>query len=462
MLEEKVEAFLKRHSISVNKKKVIVGVSGGPDSLSLLHFFWRKREQWDLTIVAVHVDHMFRGEESYLEAVFVKKFCAELKIDYEWKQIDVNDYLQKTGKSAQVGARDCRYQFFAEMMEKHAGDFLALGHHGDDQIETILMRMTRGSSGKARAGIPFKRPFVNGEIIRPLLAVNREEIESYCKTFHLNPRRDPSNEKPYYSRNRFRLEVVPFFKNENPLVHEHFQRMSEELYQDELFLEELTAEKMNRVMKSRNDEGITLNINSFLAMPLPLQRRGIQLILNYLYKVRPNDLSAIHIDLIISLLKSTHPSGKIDFPNGLKIIRSYQDCHFMFNQPKVTSYQYELEEPGEIELPNGGIISLEYINSLENHLGLDTIVLNPQKTLFPIIVRSRRNGDRIYPKGMTGTKKIKDIFIEKKIPLTARNEWPIVTDGAGTIIWLPELKHSTHVASFEALERYLLLTYKMH
>ncbi|WP_442597394.1 tRNA lysidine(34) synthetase TilS [Neobacillus sp. D3-1R] len=459
MFEQKVEAFLNHHSLSLYGKKVVVGVSGGPDSLGLLYFLWRKREQWDLTITAAHVDHMFRGEQSYQEAIFVKEFCEELNVNYEWVQINVEEYMKSSGKSVQVGARECRYQFFSDMMGKYQADYLILGHHGDDQIETMLMRMTRGSTGKARAGIAFKRTFQSGEIIRPFLAVNKQEIEDYCKEHQLDPRRDPSNEKPYYSRNRFRLEVVPFLKKENPAVHEQFQRMSEELYQDESFLEELTAERMNTVIESRNEAELTINIEKFLAMPMPLQRRGIQLILNYLYKVRPSSLAAIHIDLIIDLIKNPHPSGNLDFPEGLHILRSYQKCHFQFEQKEITPYLFELERPEVIKLPNGNTFTFKYVEGKEENTGLNTMLLNPQNIVFPIIVRTRKKGDRIQPKGMSGTKKIKDIFIEQKIPLSSRAEWPIITDGNGTILWIPELKKSKDEASEEALDHYLLLTY---
>jgi tRNA(Ile)-lysidine synthase len=460
MLEQKVEAFLERHSLSLFGKRVIVGVSGGPDSLALLHYLWRKRESWDLHLLAVHVDHMFRGEQSYFEAVFVKEFCQKLHIPYEWTQINVTNYMRETGKSAQIAARECRYEYFEAMMNEFKANFLVLGHHGDDQMETMLMRMTRGSSGKARAGIAITRPFSTGEILRPLLAVNKEEIEEYCLTFGLNPRRDPSNQKPIYSRNRFRLEVIPFLKNENPAVHEHFQRMSEELYQDEVFLEELTVKEMNKVLKSRNADEITLHIEKFLAMPLPLQRRGIQLILNYLYKVRPSSLSALHIDSIMMLIKSPHPSGRLDFPEGLHINRSYQLCEFHFTQREVEHYRFELGSPGSIQLPEGSIITLEYMDTAEDMDGLDKCLLNPSKVEFPIIVRTRINGDRIHPKGMSGTKKIKDIFIDSKIPLKDRSSWPIVTDGTGSILWIPQLKVSNHESRHEALDSYLLLTFK--
>lgn len=460
MLEHKVESFLNRHNLSLTGKKMIVGVSGGPDSLALLHFLWKRRERWSLNLFAVHVDHMFRGEQSYLEAVFVKEFCQKLNIPFEWTQINVTDYMKEHGKSSQVAARECRYQFFEDMMRKFEASYLILGHHGDDQIETILMRLTRGSSGKARAGIAINRPFATGEILRPFLAVNKEEIEEYCLTHKLNPRRDPSNEKPYYSRNRFRLEVVPFLKSENSSVHEHFQRMSEELYQDETFLEALTVEKMNKVMKSRNAREIILDIEKFLEMPLPLQRRGIQLILKYLYQVRPESLSALHIDIIMRLVQSPHPSGELDFPEGLHIIRSYRMCEFLFEQREENDYHFELASPGSINLPDGSTISLEYIEDIQDIQGLDSFVLNPTHIKFPIIVRTRKNGDRIQPKGMSGTKKIKDIFIDSKISQFKRDNWPIITDGTGSVLWIPQLKVSNLDARNETLDVYLLLTYK--
>jgi tRNA(Ile)-lysidine synthase len=460
MLEQKVEAYLNRQMISLMDKTVMVGVSGGPDSLALLHFLWKKRESWNMNLIAAHVDHMFRGEESYLEAIFVKEFCAKYDITFEMTQINVQEYIRETGKSTQIAARERRYQFFEEIMVKYDATYMALGHHGDDQIETMLMRMTRGSSGKARAGIPFKRPFSIGEVIRPFLAVNRDEIEAYCLLHELNPRRDPSNDKPYYSRNRFRLNIVPFLKGENPNVHEQFQRLSEEIYQDETFLEELTVQEMNKVLKSRTEDRITLYIDKYLAMPLSLQRRGIQLILNYLYKVRPSSLSALHIDLITALFRSPHPSGKLDFPEGLQIIRSYHLCHFQYGKEEEPPYHIQLEEPGVVSLPNGHSISLDFVTSASCNQGLHTYLINPESIVFPIIIRSRISGDRIQPKGMTGTKKIKDIFIDTKIPQTLRGNWPIVTDGNGTIIWIPNVKKSVFEASHEALNRYLLLTYK--
>lgn len=178
-------------------------------------------------------------------------------------RINVPEIIKKTKKNAQLASRQARYDFFGEIMEKYGYNYLALGHHGDDQVETILMRMTRGSSSAARAGIPFMRPFATGYIFRPFLSLTKAELEEYCQQQNLVPRIDPSNKKSIYSRNRFRNEILPFLKAENQHVHEHFQRFSEELQNDEILLQELTVQRMNKVMKKKEKNKITIDIIPF-------------------------------------------------------------------------------------------------------------------------------------------------------------------------------------------------------
>lgn len=459
MLETKVESFLNGHSFTLENKEVVVGVSGGPDSLALLNFLRTQKEKKNLSIVAAHVDHMFRGEESYEDALFVKGYCEQYGIPFEMVRVDVPDLMKKTGKSSQIAAREARYEFFAKVMDKYGYSFLALGHHGDDQIETMLMRFTRGSSGKARAGIPFTRPFQKGTIFRPFLSLTKAEIEEYCKVNRLTPRRDPSNEKGVYLRNRFRKEVLPFLKSENRQVHEHFQRFSEELQIDEAFLEELTVREMNKVMTSREKSKITIDINCFLKMPIPLQRRGIQLILNYLYKEKPASLSAIHIDQVYQIIKSEQPSGTLDFPNGLKIIRSYLQLSFQFDYSKADSYYFEIQGPGMIQLPYGGKVGVSFHDKEQIEASGCSALFPSEKIRFPLSVRTRNKGDRMTLKGMSGSKKIKDIFIDSKVPIQEREMWPVITDANGTILWLPGLKKSSLEGMDKNAKQYLLITY---
>jgi tRNA(Ile)-lysidine synthase len=459
MFAKKVDHFLLDHGVDLTNKGVVIGVSGGPDSLALLHYLWTRREKWNLKIVAAHVDHMFRGEESFHEAKFVEQFCQSHQIPFEMRRINVPEIIAKTKKNPQVAARESRYQFFKEIMEDYHFFYLALGHHGDDQIETILMRLTRGTTGMARAGILFERPFSCGKIIRPLLCLTRDEIEEYCRINRLDPRRDPSNDKEVYSRNRFRKNVLPFLKSENPLVHVHFQRYSEELQSDEELLQELTAQKMSAVWKKEKGQA-KLDIHLFRKMPMPLQRRGIQLILKYLYQERIDSLSAIHTDQLFSLIKSSKPSLKLDFPNGLKIIRSYNECRFQFGERKREPYRFELSETGTVHLPNGSEIRIDFHASGLKKTDANEIILNREEIVLPIIIRTRENGDRMTVKGMTGTKKIKDIFIDNKVPMSERDSWPIVTDATGRILWVPGLKKSNFAKNEGQKNSYIQLTYK--
>jgi tRNA(Ile)-lysidine synthase len=456
-----VYEFIEKHALLTRNATVIVGVSGGPDSLALLHFFWSMQKKWNITLIAAHVDHMFRGKQSEEDMHFVKHFCATRGIICEAKQIDVPAFQRRSKLGAQEAARQCRYQFFAEVMKKYQAQYLALGHHGDDQVETILMRLVRGSTSKGYAGIPAKRPFCGGYIIRPFLAVSRTDIEAYCRQHQITPRHDASNDKEDYTRNRFRHHIIPLLKKENPRLHERFQLYSEMVMEDEEFLEELARDALNKVMKKQRD-AVMLKIKPFLALAKPLQRRGLQLLLGDLYQGVPSSLSSVHIHSILTLLRCRRPSGRLDLPNGLKVIRSYDCCLFTFQEEKKDAgYIFELHIPAVLPLPNHHVIVSEFWEHYPNEQkGNDMFIIDPEAVCLPLRVRTRRAGDRMTLKGMTGTKKVKEIFIEAKIPLHERERWPIVEDGQGNIIWIPKLKKSAFEATDVTKTHYIVLHYK--
>ncbi|WP_433746146.1 tRNA lysidine(34) synthetase TilS [Falsibacillus pallidus] len=443
--ERKVSAFIERHGLVEKGDRIMVAASGGPDSLSLLHFLSRRTSLYGIELACITVDHMLRGKESHEDVLFMEGFCAALGIPCEAASIDIKARMDEEGKGMQETARYHRYLFFEETLQDKGYTAIATGHHGDDQTETILMRLTRGALGKSRAGIPVQRPFGSGKIIRPLLCLNKNEIEEYCRFYELNPRRDPSNEKDDYTRNRFRHRVLPALREENPQFHEQFQRFGEELREDEDFLQELTRAEMNKLWNKHQDQ-ISFEITRFHQMPLPLQRRGIQLILNYLYEELPSSISAVHIDAVQQLLKSgSNVSGQLDFPHHLKVIRSYNHCCFTFRQSaSADPYEIELPVPGEITLPNGSAIIAGSSDSLPRKNGNSSICLDTTMLNLPLIVRTRRDGDRIAVKGLNGTKKVKDIFIDCKIPARLRDSWPIVTDQSGEILWMPGIKKSKY------------------
>jgi tRNA(Ile)-lysidine synthase len=251
-------------------------------------------------------------------------------------------------------------------------------------------------------------------------------------------------------------------KKENPHVHEHFQRFSEEIQEDEEFLQELALQKMRTVCKEKREGCLTVDIDALQSIAIPLQRRVVQLILNYLYKKRPESLSAIHIEHFFSLIEGERPSGSLDFPEGLKIIRSYRLCHFRFDFDPIEEapFYFELNEPGVCCLPNGDCITLVEADEIPEDAGSDLFKINREDLNFPIIIRTREPGDRMSIKGMKGTKKIKSLFIDGKVPREQRKSWPIVTDGNKEILWLPGLKRSSMEMDNEKGKTVFIFIYK--
>jgi tRNA(Ile)-lysidine synthase len=196
-------------------------------------------------------------------------------------------------------------------------------------------------------------------------------------------------------------------------------------------------------------------------MPLPLQRRGIQLILNYLYEKIPSSLSSVHIENVLTFLSGVHPSGTLHFPKGLKIVRSYDMGIFRFEEKKGSPFYFTLSFPSRLPLSNGyEIISTQTESFPDKIKGNNWFVIDPDNVTFPLIVRNRRQGDRMKVKGMNGTKKVKTIFIDEKIPLEERDQWPIVEDADGNILWIPGLKKSIFEATNISKNNYIVLQYK--
>ncbi|MCD7036661.1 tRNA lysidine(34) synthetase TilS [Metabacillus sp. GX 13764] len=457
---ESFYAFIKKHELIEPFSTIAAGVSGGPDSLVLLHLLHSMKDKLGIQVIAVHVDHMFRGKQSENEMKFVETFCREHRIPFMAKQMDAAAYAKEHRLSSQAAARECRYSFFDEAMAETGARYLALAHHGDDQIETILMRLVRGAAGKSSAGIQVKRPFGNGYLIRPFLGTSRKEILDYSEKHGLNPRYDPSNDSDAYTRNRFRKYVLPFIKEENPLAHERFQNFSELQLEDDRLLQELTEREMNRVWIRKEKDALEIDSDELKRLPLPLQRRGIQLILNYLYKDVPVSFSSLHIESLLQLLSQTHPSGSLNFPGGLKVTKSYHRCLFTFEHEEHSPYCLEFTPPGMLNLPNGCYISA-FISAdpAEIKASNHSFIVSRTDVELPLIVRSRNAGDKMEVKGMNGSKKVKDIFIDAKIPLAERDLWPIVEDGRGSIMWLPGLKKSALEQTRANNGEYIVLHY---
>ncbi len=460
---ETVSTFIRKYDLLPANTIVVVGVSGGADSMGLLHYLDSIKEANRLKLVVAHVDHMFRGAESEEDMKFVKQQCEKRGLLFEAEQIDVSAYQNEKKLTVQVAARECRYAFYEKVMKKYRADVLALGHHADDQVETILMRLGRGSSMTGYAGILPTRTFGDGVIVRPFLTVTKSEIMEYLKVHEVPFRHDPSNDKDAYRRNRLRHHILPILKEEFPGLHQRFQAFSEQIQESEQYIGALMEKEWINVIKSKENDRVVLDRKPLLFMAKPLQRRGIQLILNYLYNNEiPPSLSSIHIDNLLSLLESEHPSGRLHFPNGLQVIKSYNECTLTFDKDESDkAYKHLLEVPGNVKLPTDFMITSEiWTQDKPQDVKENQAVIDLSKVVLPLYARTRLDGDRIKLKGTNGSKKIKSIFIEGKIPLQQRDTWPLIVDANQEILWMPMLKRSTFEATEETMGPVLVLTCK--
>ncbi|WP_077329977.1 tRNA lysidine(34) synthetase TilS [Virgibacillus siamensis] len=438
---EKVKTFMKEHQLLEANSNVLVGVSGGPDSMALLHFFSIIREVWNLNVIAVTVDHQLRGEESLDDLAYVRQMCDQWNIQFVGTSLDVPSYKKEKQMGTQEAARNLRYGFFEKQMKSFDADVLALGHHGDDQIETVIMALARTADPGALSGIPVKRDFANGMIIRPFLCTTKDELEAYCVQQQIIPRRDPSNDETVYTRNFFRKQLLPLLKDRNPNIHNTVQHLSEVLQEDERFLLDEAAEMVQENVKMDHElNKISFDSTVFSSFPYSLQRRAYHLILNYLYKKWPKNLSYVHEQQFFDLLHRTSGNTHIDFPYNLKLNNMYGTFVLFFpeEQPEAPSVPAVMEIPSETNWYNGTITAC-YTDDPGEQSEM-SYACGKEEVALPLHVRTRRNGDRMCWKGLQGSKKLKDIFIDAKVPLTERDKWPVVVDNNGTVLWLVGLK----------------------
>lgn len=443
-MKSAVKKFIKRHHLLQKNTTVLVGVSGGPDSTALLHLLIAFRDEWNLNIIVLTMDHQLRGKESQTDVQYVQEICERWNVDVVTASRDVKSYQEQHGLSLQMAARQVRYRFFEEQMNRWNACYLALGHHGDDQIETMFMTMTRSASSTALSGIPVKRAFACGEIIRPLLSVSRESIKMYCEQHNISPRFDPSNYAIEDMRVYFRKKVSPIVKEKNSNLHTTIQYLSETLSEDETFLQAEAKRLIDHVVQYKDNQvAVSFQIDEFIQYAHTLQRRAFHLLLNYLYEgVVPKSLSYIHEDDFFALIADQKGTVKIDFPRGILVERSYGTV-ILHEQVKKTdnAYQEVIQIPGKTVLPDGSKLIAEMVTDPgQTNENKHTYFLMKETITFPLIIRTRQPGDRMSWQGLSGSKKLKDIFIDEKVPRSERDTWPVVVDDLGKVIWLIGIK----------------------
>lgn len=405
---------------------LVLGISGGPDSMALLNIFLNLKEKLNLTLICAHINHNVR-EESIIEQEYLDKYCKENNIIFEYIKIDE----WGTG-NFEYEARKVRYEFFDKLINKYNAKYLLTAHHGDDLVETVLMRLLRGSTIKGYAGI--ERVIDNGKylIIRPFLTITKQDIVDYCKQNNLVYFIDKTNLENVHKRNRFRNNILPLLKQEEKNVHLKFYDFSKQLLEYNDYINKVTKTELDKVFI--NNE---LNIELFNKIDLLIQKNIIN---NILYNIYLNDIDKItkqHVDMVFNLINSNKANTFISLPN-IKLIKNYNTITIKKELEETNTYSCILND--EVVINDCVIKKINYTDSNNNY----HTRLNSKDIKLPLYIRTRLDGDKIEVKNMSGTKKVKDIFIDSKIELNKRNTWPILVDSNNIVLWIPGIKKSKY------------------
>lgn len=464
-LIDKFKDYIKNESLIEADDSILLGVSGGPDSLTMLDLFNRIKDDFNFELVVFHLNHKFRDEATE-EAEFVAGVCNKLQIRAIIEEFDVPSLVEKEGLSPEEAARQVRFN----KMRNHAADLnvkkVALAHNKDDLVETIFLNIFRGTGLKGLAGIYPVNEMDGLKFIHPLLNMYRQEIENYCQFRNLEPRYDPTNEETIYTRNKIRHDVIPYVEKEiNSGLKDVMYQMSSIVREENEFLAQQADKSLADVTIEQDKARIVLSLSGLREMAGVLRRRVIQKVI-YSLKEKSVDLYYDHFRAIETLICDSTTGKKLDLPDEIKVKRTYNRIIFRQGKfsPPLHNYSFKLEVPGAVKLPASKCIRTEVGNKEQNWQAragkAEICFCDAVKVALPLKVRNRRNGDRFCPLGMKGVKKVKDFFIDEKIPNIKRDRVPIVIDNQGRIIWIAGMRMDDRFKVTEKTEEIIKLFLK--
>lgn len=417
-------AYLK--SLLKDNDTIVIGLSGGPDSMCLLDVI--KSLNKNIKIVCAHINHNIR-KESFEEQKFIEDYCQKNELIFETTTFDKKSEDQDYNE---LELREKRYNYFETIIKKYNAKYLFTAHHGDDLVETILMRISRGSNLKGYTGFQVETKKKNYKVIKPLIFLTKEDINTYNKERNIPYVLDKTNDEDNYTRNRYRHNVLPFLKGENQNIHLKYLKFSREL----LTYYEYVDKVVNKEIDKRFEKN-TLDIEGFSRLDKLIQTKIIEYILDTNYIDNLYLVSDKHVNLILNIIDNPKPNLEINLPDNLHITKSYNILKITRNKKSNEEYNIPIIE--ETLLPNGKTIKI--VKQTESNSNF-YIRLNSKELTLPLYVRTRKEGDKMIVKNMDSPKKVKDIFINSKLSKEERDTQPIVVDKEGNIIWLPGIKKS--------------------
>lgn len=431
-------------------EKVLVAASGGPDSMCLLHILYSLRTELDITLGVAHINHMLRGEEANKDEEYVRQFCNDLSIPFYVKRVDINKVASSKSISSEMAGREERYEFFEKIMKEYKFSKTAIAHNANDQAETLLMRIMRGTGIEGLVGI---KPMRDGCYVRPILCLTREEIELYCDENQLHPRIDKTNFENIYSRNKVRLEMLPYIrKNFNSDIIGALNRLSTLASRDVDYIEKKVEEAKSKFFIRDEMNKLIIRKDAFTlheSILTRLIRRALTEVTGSNYNFEMKNIN----DII--LLQNGETGKKISLPNRVEGENIYGDIRLFIGEVALEKkkIEYNLSDAyRELEKYNEVCYHLKDFN-----YDVEMKIIENRKVNFDksdlvkyfdydnirgdMVIRNRKSGDKIVPLGMNGSKKIKNMFIDEKIPQDRRDFVPIVCFG-DEIAWIVGIKVS--------------------
>ncbi len=438
---EKLLLTIKKYNLISYGDKIIIAFSGGADSTALLYSLNFLRAKFNLTLFSFHIHHGIRKATADRDAHFSEQLSKEFNIPFFIEYADIPRIAAENKVSLETAGHEIRYKILRKKAAELYADKVATAHHSGDQTETILMRLIRGMGSVGFKGIA---PIRENLFIRPLLQISKSEINTLLHNLNIPYIQDETNFIPCCTRNKIRNTVIPVIEKINPSFSEKLLDLSSIMIEENSLLDEMTEKASIEIMLTRNENSFSFNLNKFLMTHKALQRR----ILHKHLLLLPPEKSEVSFKTVEALL--FHITDKTSFKSikaGSFFLEKNTDF-FTLSQEGLLPAERKIEK--EYTIAQEGIWHLEEFDlrlkittaDLPENLshGHFVVFIDKNKVNFPLTVRSKQSGDRFYPLGLSGSKKIKDYFIDMKIPVVNRDNIPILTDNCGDIIWIIGLR----------------------
>ena len=469
MFKQQVLDTIKRNELINYGDGIVVGISGGYDSVCLLHILHSISSELNIKLYPVHVNHMLRGEEALRDENFVKSFCSSLGINLQVEKIDVAKKALHDKISLEEAGRNARYEIFNRIAQEKSATKIAVAHSRNDQAETILMRIFRGTGLEGLKGMEYKRD----NIIRPLLDADRSQIESYVNEKGLDAIIDSSNLHTDYLRNRIRLNVIPEINSAvGSNITENLLRLSKIVVTDEDFLRYNAELYYQKCILSKKDFYIELDLAEFKKMHMAMRGRVLRMAI-FSACGSKNGIEYVHIDKLLWLIENGRTGARVDIPLGMMAMKSYGSLIIRRQAAQEKqSFEQKLEIPGNTHISSiAATIEIQIMNFETNASCFEFINNNKyvhtkfidfrkleMKKAVELVIRNRRDGDTFKPLNSNGTKKLKEYFIDNKIPRYERDEIPLIAINK-EIIWIIGNKTSDNYKVTDNTNCVLMITF---